>query len=253
MSNIIIQGNEINAKKYVDKITIDGIGEEKTLNPKIVVADNNANNKNVSIARLLDYKNVNAGHTLIEYQLTKKCYYFLFIRAIGTLSRPSYLETNCEYSRYISNHVGDGNDLEAYIIKGKSDGYLNLDLNMDATYSNNDCTPVMLIESDYNLIYQDSMAFVNSQSNQSYSISIDPNYSYIFVGNSSSNMNNSSRISSFKMNNKELSISDKSFVQNSKNYEYVFSLINAGVSSITGTLYAAAWCTSGFFVFKIDN
>ena len=38
MSNIIVQGNEINAKEYVEKITIEGIGEEKSLNIKIIVA-----------------------------------------------------------------------------------------------------------------------------------------------------------------------------------------------------------------------
>ena len=38
MSNIIIQGNEINAKEYVEKITIEGIGEEKSLNPRLIVA-----------------------------------------------------------------------------------------------------------------------------------------------------------------------------------------------------------------------
>ena len=39
MSNIIVQGNEINAKQYVEKITIEGIGEEKSLNPRLIVAD----------------------------------------------------------------------------------------------------------------------------------------------------------------------------------------------------------------------
>lgn len=38
MSNIIVQGNEINAKQYVEKITIEGIGEEKSLNPRLIVA-----------------------------------------------------------------------------------------------------------------------------------------------------------------------------------------------------------------------
>ena len=38
MSNIIVQGNEINAKEYVEKITIEGIGEEKSLNPRLIVA-----------------------------------------------------------------------------------------------------------------------------------------------------------------------------------------------------------------------
>lgn len=38
MSNIILQGNEINAKEYVEKITIEGIGEEKSLNPRLIVA-----------------------------------------------------------------------------------------------------------------------------------------------------------------------------------------------------------------------
>lgn len=38
MSNIIIQGNEINARKYLEKITIEGIGEEKSLNPRLIVA-----------------------------------------------------------------------------------------------------------------------------------------------------------------------------------------------------------------------
>ena len=41
MSNIIVQGNEINAKQYVEKITIEGIGEEKSLNPRMIVAKNN--------------------------------------------------------------------------------------------------------------------------------------------------------------------------------------------------------------------
>ena len=41
MSNIIVQGNEINAKQYVEKITIEGIGEEKSLNIKIIVAKGN--------------------------------------------------------------------------------------------------------------------------------------------------------------------------------------------------------------------
>ena len=38
MSNIIIQGAELNAKEYVDKVVIEGVGEEKTLNPRIIVS-----------------------------------------------------------------------------------------------------------------------------------------------------------------------------------------------------------------------
>lgn len=41
MSNIIIQGNEINAKQYVEKVTIEGVGEEKSLNPRLILAKNN--------------------------------------------------------------------------------------------------------------------------------------------------------------------------------------------------------------------
>lgn len=52
MSNIIIQGNEINARKYLEKITIEGIGEEKTLNPRIVVAKGGLYSENIHINSL---------------------------------------------------------------------------------------------------------------------------------------------------------------------------------------------------------
>lgn len=58
MSNIIIQGNEINARKYLEKITIEGIGEEKTLNPRIVVAKGGSKNDG-SKSIILHIKDVN--------------------------------------------------------------------------------------------------------------------------------------------------------------------------------------------------
>ena len=125
MSNIIVQGNEINAKQYVEKITIEGIGEEKSLNIKIIVAKGNGPGPDPHIPIDLSHIEIidgGCGNSNDPYSSTftiTKDGIYLFI-AFGVAYSGGY--TNLGSNSISVNNIADYPDVKKIFSFGETQG-----------------------------------------------------------------------------------------------------------------------------------